>query len=448
MCKLPSQATSTLSTSALSACNSIDLLLPDINGILRGKRVTASALEKVLSKGVYLPISLFGTNVNGDTVNDTGLGLSIGEPDAICCAVNQVVTPVPWSPGRGQLLMTMLDEQHQPFAINPRAILQRLWQQLKQLGYAPVIAVELEFYLLTPESQNTELAAPINPYTQRTDDTTQVYYMDDLDAYSQFTDAVQAACQAQDIPADAAVVEYAPGQFEINLSHSDDIVKACDDAILLKRTIKNVARQHNYIASFMAKPFAQQAGSGMHIHVSLYDDNDNVLHNQDTLHNVIGGLQHSMADAMLLFAPHANSYRRFQADMYVPMGPTWGYNNRTVALRIPAEGGKNLRIEHRIAGADANPYLVTAAVMAGIIDGLVKQRSCTSASSGDATQQVTHNNPRYWHQAIQSFSTSQWIREYFGKQFQQIFSKVKLSELNEFEQQITPTEIKWYLHTL
>jgi glutamine synthetase len=432
-----------------STCKSIDLLLPDINGILRGKRVAASALDKVYGTGINLPVSLFGTNVNGDTINETGLGLTNGEQDHTCLVVSPTVIPVPWREHRGQLLMTMLGDNQQPLAVNPRSILQNMSRQIRALGYTPVIAVELEFYLLDPDSQNHTLSPPTNPYSHRTDDTTQVYSMDDLDAYSEFIDAVQVACHIQGIPADAAVTEYAPGQFEINLTHTNDILQACDDALLLKRTIKNIARQHGYIASFMAKPFAQQAGSGMHIHTSLYDQKgDNAFLQQTLLHQAIAGLQQSMSDAMLMFAPHANSYRRFQPDMYVPLSATWGYNNRTVALRIPAEGGKNLRIEHRIAGADANPYLVVAAVIAGLIYGIGQQLACTGESTGDASKHPGASNPRYWHQAIDAFSKSEWVANYFGTSFQQVFSRVKQSEMAEFEQHISKTEINWYLHTV
>lgn len=444
-----SQSQAKKSTEKTAGFDSIDLLLPDINGVLRGKRVSASALEKVLSSGIKLPASLFGTNINGDAINDTGLGLTIGEPDYTCRTITDQVTPVPWQARRAQVLMTMLGPTENEFEVNPRCILGQLHEQMKLLDLTAVIAVELEFYLLAAQSQNSELTPPINPHTGRIDDTTQVYYMDDLDAYSEFTDAVIAACEAQGIPADAAVSEYAPGQFEINLAHTSDLTKACDDAILLKRTIKSIARQHGYVATFMAKPFAEQAGSGMHIHASLYNESgDNVLLDETVMQHAIAGLQQSMADAMLLFAPHANSYRRFQPDMYVPLSPTWGTNNRTVALRIPAEGGKNTRIEHRIAGADANPYLVTAAVVAGILFGISDKLTSTPPSEGDATQQIESPNPAYWHQAIDCFQQSEWLKRYFGEQFQFVFSTVKRSEMSEFETQISETELQWYLQTV
>jgi len=151
---------------------------------------------------------------------------------------------------------------------------------------------------------------------------------------------------------------------------------------------------------------------------------------------------------MLLFAPHANSYRRFQAESFVPLNGCWGYNNRTVALRIPAGEASDRRIEHRVSGADANPYLVTAAILAGIHHGLTQKIACNAPIVGNAYIQTTAEIPRTWQDAQTVFAQSRWIREYFGEDFQHIFGALKAEEMRVFEQQITPLEFQWYLRTV
>jgi len=361
------------SLAQMPACNAIDLILPDMNGLLRGKRITADALEKVYVDGVCLPMSLIATDITGNTVEETGLGYDIGDEDRICRPVPGSLRPVPWQQRpMAQLLLAMEDGSGGMFAANPREVLKRVVQRFAERGLTPVVAVELEFYLL--DGDLDAAGRPLtsrNPATGERNTTTQVYYLQDLNDYQRFTDAVADACAAQGIPADTAVAEYAPGQFEINLKHRHDAVLACDDAIYLKRAIKAVAEQHGMIASFMAKPFVEQAGSGTHIHVSVLDRAGNNIFActpatpADTLRHAIGGLQQVSRDCMLMFAPHGNSYRRFVLNAFVPLNDCWGFNNRTVAMRVPHSNPANVRVEHRIAGADANPYLVTAAVLAG-----------------------------------------------------------------------------------
>jgi glutamine synthetase len=280
--------------------------------------------------------------------------------------------------------------------------------------------------------------------------TTQVYYMQDLDDYQRFTDAVAAACRAQQVPADTAVAEYAPGQFEVNLKHRADALLACDDAIYLKRTIKAIAAQQQLMATFMAKPFAEQAGSGLHVHVSLLDRAGNNVFActpeapADPLRHAIGGLQATSADCMLLFAPHANSYRRFVLNAFVPLNDCWGFNNRTVAMRVPYSDRDNIRIEHRIAGADANPYLVTAAVLAGMLHGIEQRSDPGPPISGNAYEQVP---PRelFWHDTIAAFRRSDFALAQFGSEFRHIYGEQKLKEMRSFQREVSDVDYRWYL---
>jgi glutamine synthetase len=277
--------------------------------------------------------------------------------------------------------------------------------------------------------------------------------MQELDDQRGFTAAVAQACRAQGIPADTAVAEYAPGQFEINLKHRGDALAACDDALMLKRAIKAIAQQQNLLASFMAKPFAAQSGSGLHLHVSLLDEaGDNVFAGTaqapaDALRHAIGGLQRSADDCLLLFAPHANSYRRFVPNAFVPLNDSWGFNNRTVAMRVPHSDPANTRIEHRIAGADANPYLVAAAVLAGIEHGLQHGFDPSPAVQGNAYAQTRIRHPD-WRGAIADFLASDFVADRFGARFRHIYGQQKRREMLDFHAQVSDLDYRWYLRTV
>ena len=431
---------------------SIELILADMNGLLRGKRIERSALEKVYSEGVCLPMSLIATDITGNTVEETGLGYDIGDEDRLCRPLPGTLRPVPWQVRpSAQLLLGMEDAEGNPFAANPRQVLAQVLEGFHQRGLTPVLAIELEFYLLdqTLTAEGMPQTAH-NPMTGRRNLATQVYYLQDLQDYQGFTDAVASACAAQAIPADTAVAEYAPGQFEINLRHRPDALRACDDAIMLKRVIKAVAADQRLLASFMAKPFTGQAGSGLHIHVSLLDrDGNNLFAGTpqapvDALRHAVAGLQASSADCMLLFAPNANSYRRFVANAFVPLNDHWGFNNRTVALRIPYSNPANTRIEHRIAGADANVYLATAAVLAGILDGLEKPRDPGPATVGNAYEQAPARQLS-WQQTQADFARSEFVGARLGREFQRIYAALKRKEQESFNREVTSLDVDWYL---
>lgn len=439
----------------MPACNAIDLILPDMNGLLRGKRITADALEKVYVDGVCLPMSLIATDITGNTVEETGLGYDIGDEDRICRPVAGSLRPVPWQQRpMAQLLLAMEDGNGGLFAANPREVLKRVVQRFAARGLTPVVAVELEFYLLDGALDAAgRPATSRNPATGERNTTTQVYYLQDLNDYQRFTDAVADACVAQGIPADTAVAEYAPGQFEINLKHRHDAVLACDDAIYLKRAIKAVAEQQGMIASFMAKPFVEQAGSGTHIHVSVLDRAGNNIFActpeapADTLRHAIGGLQQVSRDCMLMFAPHGNSYRRFVLNAFVPLNDCWGFNNRTVAMRVPHSNPANVRVEHRIAGADANPYLVTAAVLAGILHGLETQPDPGAPIIGNAYEQSAPRTS-FWRDSISDFMASDFIADAFGTDFRHFFGQQKLKEMRSFNREVTDIDYAWYLRAV
>lgn len=430
----------------------VELILADMNGLLRGKRIARSALDKVWQQGVCLPMSLIATDITGNTVEETGLGYDIGDEDRVCRPIPGTLRPVPWSSTPSlQALLCMEDLSGTPFPANPREVLRRVVQRYAERGWTPVVAVELEFYLLDSAlSPDGHPQTSLNPHTGRRNHATQVYYLQDLQDYRSFTDAVAAACAAQGIPADTAVAEYAPGQFEINLKHRADALAACDDALMLKRAIKAVAEQQGMQASFMAKPFVGQAGSGLHVHVSVLDRDGRNLFActpeapADALRHAIGGLQRCADDCMLIFAPHANSYRRFVLNAFVPLNACWGFNNRTVAMRVPYSDPDNVRVEHRISGADANPYLVTAAVLAGMLHGIEHGHDPGLPVTGNAYEQTELQEP-HWRKSIERLLASDFIAAQFGTDFRHIYGQQKLKELRSFEREVTSLEVDWYL---
>jgi glutamine synthetase len=439
----------------IDGCELVDLLLPDTNGLLRGKRVIRESLEKVYADGVCLPMSLLAAHITGDTVEETGLGYDIGDEDRLCRPVPGTLRPVPWSPRpMAQLLLSMEDGRGGAFEANPRAVLARVLERYRARGLTPVVAVELEFYLFdaAPDAHGRPQTLR-DPRTGQRGDGTQVYYMPELDDHRAFTDAVAAVCREQRVPADTAVAEYAPGQFEINLKHRDDALAACDDAIFLKRTIKAIAQQQGALASFMAKPFAGQSGSGLHLHASLLDDaGRNVFAGTpdapaEALRHAVAGLQRAAVDSLLLFAPHANSYRRFVPNAFVPLNDSWGFNNRTVALRIPHSDPRNTRIEHRIAGADANPYLVAAAVLAGMLDGIERRLDPGPPVVGNAYEQAECRSPG-WQEAIARFLASDFVAQAFGERFRHVYGQQKRREMLDFQARVTDLDYAWYLRTV
>ena len=436
---------------------SIDLLIPDTNAILRGKRIDVSALDKVFTDGVNLPGSLFGADISGDTVEETGLGFSIGDIDQLCFPVPGTLEVVPWHPRpTGQLMLTMYTMDRQPFFADPRHLLAKVLERFKrELKLTPVVAVEMEFFLIDRERVGYGAPQPpLSPVTGTRAYSTQVYGMSELEEYSGFLEDIGAACKAQGIPADTAVAEYAPGQYEVNLHHETDALSACANAILLKRVIKAIALKHGMEATFMAKPYDDQAGSGTHVHVSLIDEQGrNVFANGDTLgsdllRHAIGGMMETMVESMALFAPNANSYRRFRPDAFVPLCPAWAFNNRTTALRIPAGPDHARRVEHRVAGADVNPYLLTAAVLAGMHYGITQKIAPPPPIEGNAYAQLEPCLPHTWLGALDALREARIIPGYFGQDYLDVYLANKTGERGKFNYHVSPLEHQWYLLTV
>jgi glutamine synthetase len=357
-------------------------------------------------------------------------------------------------PTVAQLQVQMLDHDGGPFYGDPRHVLDAVLDRYAARGWKPVIAIELEFYLVdcerTPEGH---AQPPRSRYTGRREFRTQVNSMTELESVSDILGEISATCESQGVPTGAALAECGPSQWEVNLRHVQDARQACDQAIRFKRIVKGVAHRNGVEATFMAKPYAEAPGSGMHLHVSVLDrDGKNVFASDDelgndTLKQAAAGLLETMGDGMAIFAPNANSYRRLRPELYVPMNATWGYNNRGVAVRVPVSGASDRRIEHRVSGADANPYLVAAAVLAGMLHGIERKLVPPAPLVGNAyTQRLTAPRlPSDWPTALTRFGASEVTREYLGERFVMLFEQTRRGEMQEFNSSLTALDFAWYL---
>jgi glutamine synthetase len=433
----------------------VDLLLPDLMGIPRGKRVTALELEGVHRNGLLLPASMFALDVLGGTVQATGLGFDEGDADRVCLPLPGSLAAVPWLGDHvAQMHVTMFEHDRTPFFGDPRHVLEQVLARFAPLGLTPVMAVELEFYLVDRErTPQGHAQPPRQPLTGRREHKTQINSMAELDEYSAVLAAIASAAQIQELPTGTVLAEYGPGQFEVNLQHVDDALLACDHAIRLKRLIKGVALHHGMEATFMPKPYRDQAGSGAHLHVSVVDAGGrNIFAAEDPqgsaeLRHAIGGLAATMNDAMAICAPTANSYRRFQPEAYVPLNPSWSVNNRGVAFRVPHGPPDSRRVEHRIAGADANPYLLSAIVLAGMHLGLTRKLDPGPVLAGNAYRDTTPTIPQSWPEAIGVFERSEFAREYLGERFAQLFALTRRGEMQDFNSYVSALDYDWYLTT-
>jgi glutamine synthetase len=435
----------------------VDAFVNDLNTIERGKRIDRAGIAAVFKRGMPLPGSMFALDIEGGTVEASGLGFADGDADRPCMPIPGTLVPVPWAAADGvaQVQLTMHEHDGAPFFGDPRHLLNSVLARFGKLGLTPVVAIEYEFYLVDLERDaHGQPQPPRGPLTGRREYRTQINSMSDLNEYSALLAEIDRVARLQGVPATSALAEYGPGQYEVNLAHAPDALRVCDEALRFKRVVKSVARAHGCDATFLPKPYRDMAGSGLHIHVSLLDSaGKNIFAAQNpldsgTLRQVIAGTLATLAEGMALCAPGPNSYRRFRSEAYVPLHPTWSINNRGSAIRVPASDPDNLRIEHRLAGADANPYLVLAWVLAGMLHGLENRLEPPAVLTGNAYVQDGEPLPTNWPQAIEKFAGSAFARAALGDRVVSLFSTVKRAEMEEFNSYVTPLEIARYLGPL
>jgi glutamine synthetase len=423
----------------------VDAFVNDLNTVERGKRIDRAGIAAVFKRGMPLPGSMYALDIEGGTVEASGLGFADGDADRPCMPIPGTLVPVPWDKdGIAQVQLTMHDHDGSPFFADPRHLLGNVLGQFTRLGLTPVVAIEYEFYLIDAQRDANGQPQPARgPLTGRREYRTQINSMADVNEYSPLLAEIDRVCRLQDVPTTSALAEYGPGQYEVNLAHAPDSLKVCDQALRFKRAVKSVARAFGCEATFLPKPYRDMAGSGLHIHVSLLDGNGrNIFAAANPLDSA------PLADGMAICAPGPNSYRRFRSEAYVPLHPTWSINNRGSAIRVPASDSDNLRIEHRLAGADANPYLVLAWILAGMLHGLERKLEPPAVLTGNAYMQDGDPLPTNWPAAIERFAASEFARATFGEKFTHLYSTVKRAEMQEFNSFVTPLEIARYLGPL
>lgn len=437
----------------------VDIVLTDANGIGRGKIIRRHELEGLYKQGRHLPSSILGLDVTGEDVEETGLVWSVGDADLRAWPVPGTLVALPWtSPARAQVLVSLYHLDGTPHGADPRHALAAQLAAMAADGRYPAGAFELEFYLLDatpgPDGKPRPAAMALDG---RRHGQVQVYGLDDLDGMQPFFGPVYAAAKAQGLPLETLISEYAPGQYELTLHYRTDLLRAADDMVMLKRLVRALARRHGMVACFMAKPLAGQAGSGMHLHVSLKDGQGGNLFAEAAgaampntlLRQAIGGLAATMGDGMLAFAPHANSWRRFVAKLYAPVQPTWGINDRSVALRVPAGPETARRLEHRPAGVDANPYLVGATVLAGIRHGIAEGIDPGPAANYQGFTQETpfaRTMPADWRAAIAQAEGSDFLKGALGPDLHRALLAIKQAELLRVAGMVPDIDYHLYLH--
>ncbi|WP_172150761.1 MULTISPECIES: glutamine synthetase family protein [Pseudomonas] len=429
-----------------------ELFILDANGVPRGKLLHRDELLAVYASGRPLPSTILGLSINGDDVEDTGLVWEVGDIDCRAYPLAGSLTRMPWRQiPTAAVQVCMHPSEGMPATVaDPRHLLTRVIDALKAEGYHPVMACELEFYLLDQQRDHQGRPQPALDRDGGRPRSTQVYGLRELEQIEPFLADLYAACTLQGIPARTAISEYAPGQVEITLEHGDALL-AMDQAVRYKRLVKGVAHQHGMQACFMAKPFDHLAGTGMHMHVSLADAQGRNLFASEQpagtplLGQAVAGMLASLLDSLLLFCPNANSYRRFQANSYAPLAPTWGVDNRTVSLRVPGGPANTRHIEHRICGADANPYLAAAAILAGIHRGIREQLDPGAPIEGNGYAQAKELLPTDWLTSIQALECSTWAREALGQEFLKVYLAIKRAEYRQFMAEVGEQDWRWYL---
>ncbi len=423
----------------------IELLFPDMNGIFRGKWLPPEGASKLLKGDVRLPISSYALDIWGRDVEATQLALASGDPDGFGKPIMRTLKRLPWSETPvAQVLMTLETEPGIGCTYDPRQRLAAVVRRFAEMDLTPVVALELEFYLFRKRTAPSDPPVPPSGTTDA-----QLYDLDVMTELEHVLSDIRNGCDALDIPADTVTAEFGPGQFEINFRHVPDALAAADHATLFKRVVWGVAVKHGLEATFMPKPYGRETGSGMHIHVSLIDgEGHNVLASSDdkpsaTLLKAIGGSLSTMREMQAIFAPHYNSYRRFAPGSYAPTIPDWGIDNRNTSVRIPEISGQGARLEHRVSGSDANPYLALAAVLGGILLGV--RDGLDPGYPAEEGGQPRHKLYQTWNRAVEGFARSAAAADIFGKDYRRVYTACRRAEIQTMSEMVTDVEYRTYL---
>ena len=421
------------------AIEDVEAFVPDMAGAARGKVLPASKFGKGELK---LPEGIFAQTISGDyAVNKD----NVEDRDMLLRPDPATLRPVPWATDpAASIFLDCTHRDGSPVETSPRYVLRKVLALYAEKGWFPVVAPEVEFYLINAHSDANEEVEPPEGRLGRTETSNQPYSIDTMNDFDPLINDVYAYCEAQNIKIDTLSQEMGPAQFEINFLHGN-AVELADQVFLFKRTVREAAIAHRMHATFLARPMSEEAGSALHVHQSVVDrDGGNIFSNpdgsaSDLFLTYIGGLQKYMMQALLIFAPYANSYRRFLSYWDSPVNLCWAVDNRTVGLRVPDSVPDARRVENRIAGSDVNPYLVLAATLACGYLGMVE-----GVQPDDPIEGSAYDRPfslhRYLYEAIDAFESSDAMRRTLGDKFVNLYTAVKKNECNEFQEIVTPWE--------
>lgn len=431
------------------AITEVECLVSDIAGIPRGKILPVHKFSQAaVGQGLRLPEYVFGQSVTGAFLDSAVLN-EIGKdvilrPDPATCRL------VPWySEPTAQIIHDAFDHDGSIVPFSPRAVLKRVLTLFESAGLRPIVAPELEFFLVQQSADaNSPLATP-SGRSGRAEKARQAYGIDAVNEFDPLFEDIYDHCEVQKIDIDTLSHEAGAAQMEINFNHGEALELA-DQTFLFKRTVRQTSLDHNVHATFMAKPMQEQPGSAMHLHVSVVDieSGHNLFVNEDSsesdqFYHALAGMQRYLVAAMPLMAPYVNSYRRQSNSEDSPTNLAWGMDNRTVGLRVPMGDAANRRIENRIPGADANPYLAMAATLAALWLGLQEQRRPTRQRKDSGEDLATL--PRNLDIALDELERAKPLHEALGEDFVKLFIEVKRGEAEAFLEVISPWEREYLL---
>lgn len=421
----------------------VECVIADLPGIARGKAVPASKFAR--QKHFYLPNSIFFQTITGDWGEAAGAE-GFTEPDMMLRPDLSTATAAPWTGDWTlQVIHDAYDRKGQPIPFAPRNVLKRVVELYHKRGWKPVVAPEMEFYLVARNLDPAKQIEPMMGRSGRPAAARQAYSMTAVDEFGPVIDDIYDFAEAQGFEIDGITQEGGAGQLEINLRHGNP-VKLADEVFYFKRLIREAALRHDCFATFMAKPIGDEPGSAMHIHHSILDleTGKNIFTGPaggetDAFYHFIGGLQTHLPEAIPLLAPYVNSYRRYVKDHAAPINLEWGRDNRTTGIRVPISDPDARRVENRVAGMDCNPYLGIAASLAAGYLGLIREERADKQYRGDAYD-GDGDFPRTLGEALNVMDEASDMAELLGPEFCRVYSVVKRTEYEEFLGVISPWE--------
>jgi glutamine synthetase len=421
----------------------VEALVPDMAGVARGKVMPAAKYAE--DEGMRLPESIFLQTVTGEYPSDDS-SIHPSEIDIALTGDPKTIRVVPWAAEpTAQVIHYCFYDDGRPVPMAPRYVLRRVLDLYTAKGWRPVVAPELEFFLVEP---NIDADYPLKPpigRSGRAEIGRQAYSIAAVNEFDPLFDDIYAFCEAQDLDIDTLIHEEGAAQMEINLNHGDALDLA-DQAFLFKRTAREAALRHKMYATFMAKPLAGEPGSAMHIHQSIVDakTGDNIFSDAEgkpsaLFESFIAGQQKYQPAAMSLFGPNVNSYRRITRYHSAPINVQWGFDNRTAGLRVPVSEPQARRVENRLGGADANPYLAIGASLACGYLGMIEGLKPTAPITGSAYD-LPFSLPRSLADALAMLQASKTLVEVFGERFVAAYCAVKENEYETFSRVISSWE--------